>query len=119
MKKIYINEKITQLRMHQLLKQLQINDLLWDFDCTSLYPSAMWDKPSIYPKIEKGYAFTPDMNDEHVEKFNNQTFTQGSAILKINYYSPKYLIVQHLPVKEKVKIEKKLIVCGMDILFRF
>ena len=41
------------------------------------------------------------MNDELVEKLNNQTFTQGSAILKIKYYNPKNLIVQHLPIKEK------------------
>ena len=102
-KEKYINEKLTQLPIHQLLKQLQLIDLLWDFDCTSLYPSAMWDKSSNYPRIETGYAFTPDMNDELVEKFNNQIFTQGSAILKIKYYNPKNLIVQHLPVKEKVK----------------
>ena len=101
-----INEKLTQLRIHQLLKQLQINDFLWHFDCTSLYPSAMWDKSSIYPKIETGFAFTPDMNDEIVENFKILTFTQGSAFLKIKYYNPKNLIVQHLPVKEKVnKIE--------------
>ena len=61
----------------------------------------MWDELSKFPKIETGYGFTPDMNDELVEKFNNQTFTQGSAILKIKYYNPKKLIVQHLPVKEK------------------
>ena len=66
----------------------------------------MWDKSSNYPKIERGYAFTPDMNDELVEKFNNHTSTQGSAILKIKYFNPKNLIVQHPPVKEKVnKIE--------------
>ena len=41
------------------------------------------------------------MNDELVEKFNNQTFTQGSAILKIKYYNPKKLIVQHLPIEER------------------
>ena len=29
----------------------------------SLYPSAMYDENSIYPKIETGYAFTPDMNE--------------------------------------------------------
>ena len=63
----------------------------------------MWDKNSIYPKTKTGYAFTRDMNEEPVEKFNNQTFTQGSAILEIKYYSPKNLIVQHLPVKEKEK----------------
>ena len=97
-----INEKLTQFRIHQLLKQLQSNDLLWDFDCTGLYPSAMWDKSSIYPKTETGYAFTQDMNDELVEKINNQTFTQGSAILKIKFYNPKNLFVQSVLVKEKV-----------------
>ena len=43
----------------------------------------MWDQKSIYPKIETGFAFEKHMNDELVEKFNHQTFTQGSAILKI------------------------------------
>ena len=42
----------------------------------------MWDENSIYPRVETGYAYNKDMNDELVEKFNNQTFTQGSAILK-------------------------------------
>ena len=102
-KERYINEKLSQLGIHQLLKQLPLKELLWCFDCTSLYPSAMWDPKSIYPKIEPGHAFTPDMNDELVEKFNNQTFTHGSAILKVKYYNPKNLNVQHLPVKEKEK----------------
>ena len=43
------------------------------------------------------------MNGKIVEKFRNQTFTQGSAILKIKYFNPKNLIVQHFPVKEKEK----------------
>ena len=44
----------------------------------------MWDEKSIYPRIETGYAFTTeDMNDVLVEMFNNQTFTKGSASLKI------------------------------------
>ena len=63
----------------------------------------MSDPGSIYPRTETGYAFTPDMNDEFVEKFNTQTFTQGSAILKIKYYNPKNLIVQHIPFKEREK----------------
>ena len=78
-------------------------NLLWDFDCVSLHPSAMRDQKSIYPKIETGYAYEKHMNDELVEKINNQTFTQGSALLKIKYYNPKNLIVQHLPIKEKEK----------------
>ena len=61
----------------------------------------MWDEKSIYPRIETGYAYTPDMNDALVNNFNTQTFTKGSAFLKIKYYNPKNLIVQHLPVKEK------------------
>ena len=77
--------------------------LLWDFDAVRLYPSAMWDETSIYPRIETGYSFTKDMNDELVEKFNTGDFNQGSAILKIKYYNPNNLFVQHLPVKEKGK----------------
>ena len=61
----------------------------------------MWDENSTYPGIETGYAFTRDMNDELVEKFNSGNFNQGSAILKIKYYNPKNLIVQHLPIKVK------------------
>ena len=62
----------------------------------------MWDKISLYPKTESGYLFTSDMNDERVEKFNIQTFTQGSAFLKVKYYNPKHFPSQLLPVKEKV-----------------
>ena len=102
-KQKYINEKLSNLRLHEIIKRIELVHLLWDFDAVSLYPSAMWDEKSIYPRIETGYAYTRDMNDELVEKFNNQTFTQGSAILKIKYYNPKNLIVQHLPVKEKEK----------------
>ena len=109
-KEKYLNEKLSQLPIHQLIKQKKLDELLWDFDAVSLYPSAMWDSSSIYPKIETGYAFTRNMNDELVEKFNNQTFTRGSAILKIKYYNPKNLIVQHLPVKQrekKIEINRK------------
>ena len=102
-KEKYINEKLGNLRIHKLIKQIELVHLLWDFDAVSLYPSAMWDEKSIYPRIETGYAFTTDMNDELVEKFNNQTFTKGSAIFKIKYYNPKNLIVQHTPIKEKEK----------------
>ena len=50
------------------------------------------------------------MNDELVEKFNSSNFTQGSGILKIKYYNPENLIVQHLPVKER---EKKIEIIRM------
>ena len=74
-----INEKLSNLRLHKIIKRIELVHLLWDFDAVSLYPSAMWDEKSIYPRIESGYAYTRDMIDEIVEKFINQTFTQGSA----------------------------------------
>ena len=30
-----------------------------NFDATNLYPSSMYDKNSVYRKIETGYAFKP------------------------------------------------------------
>ena len=82
-KEIFINEKLSKLAIHQLLKQIELIELLWSYDGNSLYPSAMWDENSIYPRIETGYAFTRDMNDELVEKIYTGNFTQGSALLKI------------------------------------
>ena len=95
----YIIKKLGELPIHQFLQQNTLSDLLWDFDAVSLYPSAMSDEKSIYPKMETGYVFTTDMNKDLVEKYN-QTFTQGSAIVKIKYYKPKNLIVQHIRVKK-------------------
>ena len=77
-----------------------------DFDATSLYPSAMWDENSVYPKKESGFDFKPNMNNVYVEAFTNQTFNQDgdeSAILRLKYYNPRNLTFQHLAVKEKVK----------------
>ena len=35
---------------------------------------AMSDEKSSYPRIETGNAYTPDMNNEIVEKFNSANF---------------------------------------------
>ena len=102
----HINKELNKLPIHKKLQKLDLNDVMMDFDATSLYPSAMWDKNSVYPKIETGFAFKPHMNDIYVEAFNNQTFNEDgdeSAILTIKYYNPPDLIYQHLPIKEKVK----------------
>ena len=77
-----------------------------DFDASRLYPFAMWDEKSVYPKIETGLAFKPHMNHVYVEAFNNQTFYQDSkesAVLKINYYNPPSFIFQPLTVEKKLK----------------
>ena len=61
----------------------------------------MWDAKRIYPRIETGFAYSTDMNDELAEKFNTDNFTQRRTTSKIKYYNPKNLIGQHLPVKER------------------
>ena len=69
-KKKFVNEKLSQLPIHHLIKQIKSDELLWDFDAVSLYPSAMWDENSFYPRIETGYAYTRDTNDELIQQFN-------------------------------------------------
>ena len=105
-KEKYVNRKLNKLSIHKELSKLDLNKTQMVFDATSLYPSAMWDENSVYPKIETGFAFKPNMNDVYVEAFNNQSFNESgdeSAILTIRYHNPPDLIFQHLPVKEKVK----------------
>ena len=85
------------------MKQIKLDEILWEHDANSLYPSAIWDENSIYPRIENGDSYAIYMNDELVQKFNASNFILDSAILKIKYYFPKILIVQHLAVKEREK----------------
>ena len=102
----HINKELNKLSIHKKLQKLDHNHGMMDFDATSLYPSAMWDENSVYPKKESGFAFKPHMNKTYVEAFNNQTFNQDgdeSAILRKKYYNPRDLIFQHLPFKEKVE----------------
>ena len=44
------------------------------FDCNSLYPAAMWDERSVYPKMETGFVFKPHLHDVYVDAFNIQSF---------------------------------------------
>ena len=102
----YINEKLNMLPIHKKLSKLDLNKTQMNYDATSLYPSAMWDEKSTYPKIGTGIAFKPYMNDVYVKAFNDRSFNKDgdeSAILTIKYYNPPGLIYQHLPIKEKVK----------------
>ena len=86
-----------------MIKQIKLDDLLWGFKALSLYPSAMWDENSTSPRIGTCYVYTKFTKYEVVNIFNYQTFNQGSAILKIKFYNPSNLIVQHLLVREKAK----------------
>ena len=92
-----------KLPIYMKLKPFTLLDLLMAFDATSLHPSAMWDVKPKYPKIETGYVFTSDMSDEMSETFNTQTFTQGSAFLKVLCYNSEDIKFQHSLVIEKVQ----------------
>ena len=98
-KENFFKGNLGQLPIHQLIKQIKIDELMWDCDAVNLVPSRKWDENIIYPRIGTGYAYTKDMNDELVHKFNHGNLTKGSALLKIKCYNPKILIVQHRPVK--------------------
>ena len=53
----------------------------------TLLPSGI--KKIVYPKIETGVAFKPNMTDVYVEAFNNQTVNQDgdeSAMLRIKHF---------------------------------
>ena len=105
-KQEHINKKLNEISIHRKLRKLNLNDVTMHFDATSLYPSAMWDEKSVYPKIETGFAFKPHMNITYVYVVNNQTFNENSnesAILRVKQYNPRNLIFQHLPIKKRVK----------------
>ena len=105
-KEKYVNKKLNMLPIHKELSKLNLKKTQMCYDGNSLYPSAMYDCESVYPKIETGFVFRPHMNKTFVEALNNQTFNEDgeeSAMLSIKYYNPPNLIFQHLPVKEKVK----------------
>ena len=40
------------LLIHKQLSKLDSNNTQVDYDAASLYPSAMWDEKSVYPKIK-------------------------------------------------------------------
>ena len=42
----YVNNKLSKLAIHSKLQKLNLKKVAMDFGCTSLYPSAMWDKKS-------------------------------------------------------------------------
>ena len=65
-----------KLPIHQFLQQLGLKYFPWDFDAVGSNPNALNDEKSVYPRIETGFAFTLDLNDELVEKFIIQSFKQ-------------------------------------------
>ena len=84
----YIIIELNKLPIHKELRKLTLDDVMMDFDAMSLFPSALWDENSVYPKKETAYAFKPHLNKTYVDAYNNQTLNQDGnefAILRIKY----------------------------------
>ena len=102
----YINNKLDMLPNHEQLSKLDLIITQMDFDAISLYPSAIWNDISIYPKIEFGCTFKLHIIDIFVNDLNDQILKQegnDSAVLKSKCYNPSKPIFQLLPIKEKVE----------------
>ena len=99
------NKELNKLPIQKKLQKIDVNnDVMMGFDGNSLYPSAMRDENSMYPKIESGFAFAPHMKDVYVKAFNDQTFNEDGneyALLRRKYYNPPNVLFQHLAAKEK------------------
>ena len=46
------------------------------------------------------------MKDDLVKAFRNQSFTEGIAILRIKFFNPANIFLQHIPVMEKVEVNR-------------
>ena len=58
----HVKNELNILPIHKKSQKLNLNDVMMDFDATSLHPSAMWDENSLYPKVETGFVFKTHMN---------------------------------------------------------
>ena len=50
----HINKELNKLPIHKNSRNLNLNDVMMDFDATSFYRSAMWDENSVYLEVETG-----------------------------------------------------------------
>ena len=72
----YFNKILNMLPIHKELSKLESDKTQMNYVATALYPSAMWDEKSNYPKIETGFAFKPYKDDIYVEAINKKLLTR-------------------------------------------
>ena len=86
------------------LKEISLNDVLMAFDGNSLYPSAMIDEHSYFPKVESARLMKSDEAKKIKDQFNTNTFKK-SGIFQIEYENDSKQFLQHLPSNDKTKFE--------------
>ena len=90
-----------KIRFGVELKDLNKDDLLMAFDATSLYPSAMFDSESEYPRCETAYHIKEHEKPIVLNLFNRQQFRPRCGIFSVLYEYPENLFFQPMPAKDK------------------
>ena len=98
----YVKRKLGDFSKPKNLSTLSLDVFLKNFDENGLFPTAMSDKESVYPKVETGSAFKKDMKDDLAKAFNNQSFTKRCAILPEFIRKNIYIILYYIPRRRKV-----------------
>ena len=60
----------------------------------------MADTDSVFPKVESRFALTRDMTCDLITLYNNESFSKGSANLKMKCFFLESVIVEIVPTKE-------------------
>ena len=91
--------------MSRELKRVVKSDLIVASDYNSLYPSAMADKGSKWPKIETTTTVKKKEDSARLlELFNTgeEKKINKKDFFDVKYYNPENIIFQHMSVKEQV-----------------
>ena len=64
----------------------------------------MWDNNSEYPDASSARAYKLSEEKEILDQFNSQSFRLRTGFFKVRYYYPPDNFLQHVPIKETVKI---------------
>lgn len=91
------------------LKEINLSNMMTAVDVNSLYPSAMSDLNSEYPRIETVRKFNKDEEKELLNKFNTQTFRPKTGIFKILYKYPDDMFFSPIFCKDTVISNKEKI----------
>ena len=89
------------------LKEIDKKNMMTALDVNSLYPSAMSDLNSEYPRMESVRKFKKEEEEKILKKFNRQTFRPKTGIFKIFYEYPNDMFFTPVFSKDSVNFENK------------
>ena len=107
-KTLYNNNKLNMVLFHEELSKLDSFKIQLDYDATISCPTAVWDQNSVYPKIENGFAFKPDMNDVYVEALKNHIFDQNGNKAQFQKHNLVIHLILYFNIYQLKKNFKKI-----------